>query len=93
MGSGVKGVAGRDAIVQKRRRNSSQEATQHSHKETVARRFPLFFRVLRRNYCTIVAQQLKRTIAQTIASLPVTPFTPTPIPLLRVSFAEQQSQW
>ena len=49
IGVGVKGIAGRDAIVHKRRRNSS-------HKELIAKHFPLFFRVSRRNYCAIVAQ-------------------------------------
>ena len=57
IGVGVKGVTGRDAIVhtkgdaivRKRRRNSS-------HKELVVKLFPLFCRVSRHNYCAIVAQ-------------------------------------
>ena len=43
--------------------------------ELVARHFPLFFSALSRNYCI--------TIAQLLRDFCVTPFTPTPIPLLR----------
>ena len=69
------------AIAHKRQRKSSQ-------KKLVARHFPLFSRVLRRNYCAIAVQllnitELLRYYCATIAPLPATPFTPTPIPLLR----------
>ena len=62
-------------IVHKRQRNSS-------HKELVAKRVPLFFKISRRNYCANIDDSeifdLFCSYCASIASLPVTPFTPDP---------------
>ena len=74
-GVGV-GVAGRDAIVHKKKRNSS-------HKELVAPPFPLFSKFSRRNNFAIAVQQLN--VYATLASLPTAACTRTPRPLLRIT--------
>ena len=96
IGVGVKGVAGRNAIIHKGDAIVHKRQSNNSHKELVDKLFPLFswFRG------GSIAQQLNviellHNYCRTFASLPATPYTLTPIPLLRKSQPRQRtiSHW